>query len=188
MQASLHSLANISGETRSDSNIILNGDAEESLRLLIYEAASKSSKLTPSVSIFFLQNFLIICMFCCSMVLFLIKFCDSHCYKFKLIIHHISASNKQVAISWVLCKTCIFCFSQGRIFSFLLVVRNYQFFIIEIKLVQLAGTFPISSSTRFTSSTGSKNLSPQFFSHLLGARHEILKTSQIIISKVEWFS
>ncbi|XP_011043841.1 PREDICTED: uncharacterized protein LOC105139178 [Populus euphratica] len=46
--ASLHSLANISGETRSDSNIILNGDAEESLRLLIYEAASKSSKLTPS--------------------------------------------------------------------------------------------------------------------------------------------
>ncbi|KAJ6950144.1 hypothetical protein NC651_003964 [Populus alba x Populus x berolinensis] len=46
--ASLHSLANISGETRSDSNIILNGDAEESLRLLIYDAASKSSKLTPS--------------------------------------------------------------------------------------------------------------------------------------------
>ncbi|KAH8518652.1 hypothetical protein H0E87_000485 [Populus deltoides] len=46
--ASLHSLANILGEARSDSNIILNGDAEESLRLLIYEAASKSSKLTPS--------------------------------------------------------------------------------------------------------------------------------------------
>ncbi|KAJ6966392.1 hypothetical protein NC652_004070 [Populus alba x Populus x berolinensis] len=47
--ASLHSLANISGETRSDSNIILNGGAEASLRLLIYDAAaSKSSKLTPS--------------------------------------------------------------------------------------------------------------------------------------------
>jgi hypothetical protein len=60
---------------------------------------------------FFWYNFLILCMFCRGMVLFLIKFCDSHCYKFKLIIHHISASNKQVAISWVLCKTCIFCFS-----------------------------------------------------------------------------
>ncbi|KAJ6752031.1 hypothetical protein OIU85_002452 [Salix viminalis] len=46
--ASLHSLANISGETRSGSNIILNSEAEESLRCLIYEAASKSSKLTPS--------------------------------------------------------------------------------------------------------------------------------------------
>ncbi|KAF9666742.1 hypothetical protein SADUNF_Sadunf16G0260400 [Salix dunnii] len=46
--ASLHSLANISGETRSGSNIILNSEAEETLRCLIYEAASKSSKLTPS--------------------------------------------------------------------------------------------------------------------------------------------
>ncbi|CAK7327742.1 unnamed protein product [Dovyalis caffra] len=46
--ASLHSLGNISGETRSDNNIIMNGDAEESLRRLVYETASKSSKLTPS--------------------------------------------------------------------------------------------------------------------------------------------
>ncbi|KAM7498672.1 hypothetical protein LguiA_023086 [Lonicera macranthoides] len=46
--AALHALANISGETRSVSNRMLNGDAEESLRRLIYEKASSTSKLTPS--------------------------------------------------------------------------------------------------------------------------------------------
>lgn len=52
-QAALHSLGNISGETRTESNILLNADAEENLRRLIYETASKTSKLTPSVSVFF---------------------------------------------------------------------------------------------------------------------------------------
>ncbi|KAG8657943.1 uncharacterized protein LOC110611453 [Manihot esculenta] len=46
--AALHSLGNISGETRTESNILLNADAEENLRRLIYETASKTSKLTPS--------------------------------------------------------------------------------------------------------------------------------------------
>uniref|UniRef100_A0A5B7CBC0 26S proteasome non-ATPase regulatory subunit 5 n=1 Tax=Davidia involucrata TaxID=16924 RepID=A0A5B7CBC0_DAVIN len=46
--AALHALGNISGETRSENNILLNSDAEESLRRLIYETASKTSKLTPS--------------------------------------------------------------------------------------------------------------------------------------------
>ncbi|XP_050368538.1 uncharacterized protein LOC126786682 [Argentina anserina] len=46
--AALHALANISGETRTENSIILTNDAEESLRRLIYETASKSSKLTPS--------------------------------------------------------------------------------------------------------------------------------------------
>ncbi|KAL1363435.1 uncharacterized protein [Arachis hypogaea] len=45
--AALHALGNISGETRSE-NIILNAEAEENLRRMVYEAASKSSKLTPS--------------------------------------------------------------------------------------------------------------------------------------------
>lgn len=49
-QAALHGLANIAGKTRSEDKIILNADAEESLRHLIYEVASRSSKLTPSVS------------------------------------------------------------------------------------------------------------------------------------------
>ncbi|KAA8523937.1 hypothetical protein F0562_010360 [Nyssa sinensis] len=46
--AALHALGNISGETRSENNILLNSAAEESLRCLIYETASKTSKLTPS--------------------------------------------------------------------------------------------------------------------------------------------
>ncbi|XP_038688509.1 uncharacterized protein LOC119987665 [Tripterygium wilfordii] len=46
--AALHALGNISGETRPTNIRVLNGDAEECLRLLIYETASKSSKLTPS--------------------------------------------------------------------------------------------------------------------------------------------
>ncbi|KAF8409206.1 hypothetical protein HHK36_005280 [Tetracentron sinense] len=46
--AALHALGNISGENRPDNSIMLNGDAEESLRRLIYETAAKSSKLTPS--------------------------------------------------------------------------------------------------------------------------------------------
>lgn len=56
-QAALHALGNISGETRSENSMILTSDAEESLRRLIYETASKSSKLTPSVSSFFLPYF-----------------------------------------------------------------------------------------------------------------------------------
>ncbi|KAB2605587.1 hypothetical protein D8674_005304 [Pyrus ussuriensis x Pyrus communis] len=47
-QAALHALGNISGEIRSANSMILTSDAEESLRRLIYETASKSSKLTPS--------------------------------------------------------------------------------------------------------------------------------------------
>ncbi|KAF7836690.1 26S proteasome non-ATPase regulatory subunit 5 [Senna tora] len=43
-----HALRNISGETRSENNIILNSEAEESLRRLVYEVAYGSSKLTPS--------------------------------------------------------------------------------------------------------------------------------------------
>ncbi|KAF5478636.1 hypothetical protein F2P56_005179 [Juglans regia] len=46
--SALHALGNIVGESRPDNAVILNGDAEESLRRLIYETASKSSKLTPS--------------------------------------------------------------------------------------------------------------------------------------------
>ncbi|XP_048234837.1 uncharacterized protein LOC8289743 isoform X1 [Ricinus communis] len=46
--AALHSLGYISGESRSESNIILNGEAEETLRRLIYDTASKTPKLTPS--------------------------------------------------------------------------------------------------------------------------------------------
>ncbi|KAJ0046865.1 hypothetical protein Pint_04628 [Pistacia integerrima] len=47
-QAALHALANIAGESRPEHNMILNSNAEESLRRLIYEVASRSSKLTPS--------------------------------------------------------------------------------------------------------------------------------------------
>ncbi|XP_076947886.1 uncharacterized protein LOC143619956 [Bidens hawaiensis] len=46
--AALHSLGNIVGETRTENNKLLNSDAEESLRRLIYEAASNSPKLIPS--------------------------------------------------------------------------------------------------------------------------------------------
>ncbi|KAL5804601.1 hypothetical protein ACOSQ3_031401 [Xanthoceras sorbifolium] len=46
--AALHALANIAGETRSENTRILNTIAEESLRCLIYEVASRSTKLTPS--------------------------------------------------------------------------------------------------------------------------------------------
>ncbi|XWS52103.1 hypothetical protein CRYUN_Cryun11dG0038500 [Craigia yunnanensis] len=46
--AALHALGNVVGENRPEDSIILNGDAEESLRRLIYEVASESSKLTPS--------------------------------------------------------------------------------------------------------------------------------------------
>ncbi|KAM7250951.1 hypothetical protein ACFE04_022834 [Oxalis oulophora] len=46
--AALHALANISGETRAGNNKLLAHDAEESLRFLIYETASRSPKLTPS--------------------------------------------------------------------------------------------------------------------------------------------
>ncbi|XP_057459105.1 uncharacterized protein LOC130749748 [Lotus japonicus] len=46
--AALHALGNISGEPRTENNIILNAEAEENLRRLVYETASRSSKLTPS--------------------------------------------------------------------------------------------------------------------------------------------
>ncbi|XP_059441344.1 uncharacterized protein LOC132173765 [Corylus avellana] len=46
--SALHALGNIAGESRPENKIILSGDAEESLRRLIYETASKSSKMTPS--------------------------------------------------------------------------------------------------------------------------------------------
>ncbi|OMO53490.1 Armadillo-like helical [Corchorus olitorius] len=46
--AALHALANVAGENRPDDSVILNSDAEENLRRLIYEAASESSKFTPS--------------------------------------------------------------------------------------------------------------------------------------------
>ncbi|XP_050218541.1 uncharacterized protein LOC126669186 isoform X2 [Mercurialis annua] len=46
--AALAALGDISGQSRSENDIILNDEAEENLRRLIYETASKSSKLTPS--------------------------------------------------------------------------------------------------------------------------------------------
>ncbi|XP_019198933.1 PREDICTED: uncharacterized protein LOC109192693 isoform X2 [Ipomoea nil] len=46
--AALHALGNIVGETRSGNDVLLDGDAEESLRRLIYDTSSKSPKLTPS--------------------------------------------------------------------------------------------------------------------------------------------
>ncbi|KAK4779272.1 hypothetical protein SAY86_006800 [Trapa natans] len=45
--AALHALGNLAGEVRSENNMILNSAAEETLRFLIYDTASKSSKLTP---------------------------------------------------------------------------------------------------------------------------------------------
>ncbi|CAL1385837.1 unnamed protein product [Linum trigynum] len=46
--AGLHSFANISGETRPENNRILSAVAEDNLKRLMYEIASRSSKLTPS--------------------------------------------------------------------------------------------------------------------------------------------
>ncbi|KAK4387095.1 hypothetical protein Sango_2580100, partial [Sesamum angolense] len=46
--AALHSLGNIVGETRTGDTMVLNSSAEENLRSLIYDKASKTSKLTPS--------------------------------------------------------------------------------------------------------------------------------------------
>ncbi|KAI3753725.1 hypothetical protein L2E82_25786 [Cichorium intybus] len=46
--AALHSLGNIVGETRPENNKLLNADAEESLKRLIYETASNTPKLIPS--------------------------------------------------------------------------------------------------------------------------------------------
>lgn len=46
--AALHSLGNIVGETRPENNKLLNNDAEENLRRLIYETASNTPKLIPS--------------------------------------------------------------------------------------------------------------------------------------------
>ncbi|XVF04272.1 hypothetical protein REPUB_Repub05bG0068400 [Reevesia pubescens] len=46
--AAMHALGNVAGENRPEDSVILNGDAEECLRRLIYEVASESSKLTPS--------------------------------------------------------------------------------------------------------------------------------------------
>lgn len=52
MKAALHSLGNIAGETRMENTVFLTSAAEETLRSLIYDKASKTSKLTPSVSQF----------------------------------------------------------------------------------------------------------------------------------------
>ncbi|KAK9070586.1 hypothetical protein SSX86_010988 [Deinandra increscens subsp. villosa] len=46
--AALHSLGNIVGETRPENNKLLNSNAEETLRRLVYEVASNSPKLIPS--------------------------------------------------------------------------------------------------------------------------------------------
>lgn len=46
--AALHALGNIVGEARSGNDVLLDGDAEESLRRLIYETSSKTPKLTAS--------------------------------------------------------------------------------------------------------------------------------------------
>lgn len=53
MKAALHSLANIAGETRMGNNVFLTSVAEENLKSLIYDKASKTPKLIPSVSHFF---------------------------------------------------------------------------------------------------------------------------------------
>lgn len=52
VQAALHALANIAGETRPKSNRIVDGKAEESLRCLMYDVAAQSTKLAPSVCSF----------------------------------------------------------------------------------------------------------------------------------------
>ncbi|XP_021719279.1 uncharacterized protein LOC110686963 [Chenopodium quinoa] len=46
--AALHAFGDIVGASRSEDRILLKGEAEEILRRLIYEIASKTSKLTPS--------------------------------------------------------------------------------------------------------------------------------------------
>ncbi|KAI3695238.1 hypothetical protein L1987_78230 [Smallanthus sonchifolius] len=46
--AALHSLGNIVGGSRDENNKLLNSDAEETLRRLIYETSSNSTKLIPS--------------------------------------------------------------------------------------------------------------------------------------------
>ncbi|XP_010675475.2 uncharacterized protein LOC104891477 [Beta vulgaris subsp. vulgaris] len=46
--AALHALGNIAGANRSEKSILLKREAEEILQRLIYEIASKTSKLTPS--------------------------------------------------------------------------------------------------------------------------------------------
>ncbi|KAH6835472.1 ARM repeat superfamily protein [Perilla frutescens var. hirtella] len=46
--AALHSLANIAGETRMGNNVFLTSAAEENLKSLIYDKASKTPKLIPS--------------------------------------------------------------------------------------------------------------------------------------------
>lgn len=52
VQAALHALAYIAGETRPKSSRIVDEKAEENLRCLIYDVAAQSTKLTPSVSLF----------------------------------------------------------------------------------------------------------------------------------------
>ncbi|KAK6132802.1 hypothetical protein DH2020_033445 [Rehmannia glutinosa] len=46
--AALHSLGNIAGETRIENTMVLSSSAEENLRSLTYDKASRTSKLTPS--------------------------------------------------------------------------------------------------------------------------------------------
>lgn len=59
MQAALHALAYIAGETRPKSSRIVDERSEENLRCLIYDVAAQSTKLTPSVSLFSLLPLLL---------------------------------------------------------------------------------------------------------------------------------
>lgn len=138
-QAALHSLGNISGETRTESNILLNADAEENLRRLIYETASKTSKLTPSVSVFFSKFSQFSCRLFCNF---------SHivwCIIYGVCYWHFPSSG--------LGNNCISHFTIN--FSNCLQVKT--------KLEQLAGSFPISSSTGFRSSLGGENFVCVYF-------------------------
>lgn len=59
VQAALHALAYIAGETRPKSSRIVDEKSEENLRCLIYDVAAQSTKLTPSVSLFSLLPLLL---------------------------------------------------------------------------------------------------------------------------------
>lgn len=65
VQAALHALAYIAGETRPKSSRIVDEKAEENLRCLIYDVAAQSTKLTlPLVYFDFYFFFLNICLCC----------------------------------------------------------------------------------------------------------------------------
>lgn len=50
-QAGLHALGNICGVERSADSVLLNDNAEEYLKRMIYATAAETPKLTPSVSV-----------------------------------------------------------------------------------------------------------------------------------------